>query len=352
MSDEVGYSDTESTAIEYGSSEKELTCEEQSSMKFEFTPQQEIFQTSGVDPVEEAFAQYMETGKLPNKELYGKLLLRMKAEALQAIMTQNYPKANHINSGIDKIMAETQQSRLTNYRNKHAKLIDHKLRKAKRHLQREEEQWQIANESYESESEQALIKIKERHNQEIEDLKELWRKPETLKPYNKASKELLRLRKQEKTLALGKNFAEAEQVRLLADKRQLQEIREAEEIAKEAFKRAYDTVMEQHRKEIVCFKEHKHRVLVFLEKEKQRFTVPLENQIKSLEKVVSARKLPNGKPAPETTYVKRRTYLRSSVSIPASTETNTTMSHFRSASRTCSLGLSGLDPEAVIGKRK
>ena len=256
-------------------------------------------QNSEEDEIITASNSLLKKGSLPPFEIQGKVLQYLKSESLQAVQDCDYPRASKLDKAINKIVQETYRKRKGNRELRREKRVDKKVEKANYLLKREEEESQTIYNNFLKEEDDKLRIIKERHKKELEMLKEEWNKPETLLPYNKSSQKLLSLRRSQKVLALTKRYDEAERLKQHADEVQKKELKEAKEKAKSAYNQAKQTLIEQHKKELLCFSDHKQRLSTFLDLERKKAIAPYKNMASFYERQQSERSLPNGKPAPK-----------------------------------------------------
>lgn len=256
-------------------------------------------QNSDDEEIVTATKSLLEKGKLPPFEIQGRVLQYLKSESLQAVLDCDYPRASRLDKAMNKIVQETYRRRKGNRDLRREKRVDKKVQKANYLMKKEEEESQTIYNNFLKEEEEKLRSIKERHRKELEMLKEEWNKPETLLPFNKSSQMLLSLRRSQKVLALSKRYEEAEKLKKQADDLQKKELREAKEKAKLAYNQAKQTLIDQHKKELQCFLDHKQRLSTFLDLERMKAIRPYKNMASFYERQQSARSLPNGKPAPK-----------------------------------------------------
>lgn len=263
---------------------------------------QNIQNSDNDDKIIAASNLLLEKGTLPPFAIQGKVLQHLKSESLQAVLNCDYPKAATIDKAINKIVNETYRRRKGIRELRRERKVDNKVQKANYMMKKEEEECKTIYSDFLREEDEKLQKIKERQQEELRMLKEEWDKPETLLPFNKSSQKLLSMRRSQKVLALSKRYEEAEQLKKQADALQRKELKEAKEKAKCAYNQAYQTLVEQHNKELLCFNDHKQRLSTFLDLERKKAIRPFQNMAAFYERQQSARSLPNGKPAPKATH--------------------------------------------------
>jgi hypothetical protein len=201
---------------------------------------------------------------------------------MKAIVSEDYDYAERLERLSADLRRATGPDPVADRRQESALLL-RRIEKARADLAEENEDWDRAFKAFMGDQlrqRQALIAS---HHEAERQYEAKWNRAEALIPFSKASPELLRLRKMQKSLALTKRFGEARDLKEHANAVQEQEARAGEERAMGSVRAGFSALRERHRRELECFDGHKRTLVTYLELERAKAIEPLVTLVKALE---------------------------------------------------------------------
>ena len=192
--------------------------------------------------------------------------------------------------------------------------------------------------------------MQEKLVQERNELENVWADPENLKMFNKPSPTLLQLRKQQKFMAMSKQFDGAKYYKNKADQLQLVESQEAQERAISVMKLHYEKMIDDQQKTVDCFNEHENRIYHYLLAEREKALVPHHMLVKQLEMARDRDKPLNLKPQKVTFQSNIRTKtLKTDKGLPhVSPRVTQVMTNFRKQEEPNHLTITGIDVKKIM----
>ena len=304
--------------------------------------------------LEQAERNLLKHKKAPPAHLRGKLLQKLKSDTVDCLIAQDYDRAAALEAAANFLMEQYECEMVQKMKDEEGETVIQRLGTARENLKREEARWVKIMDVFKSEQVRDRRALADKHADEMKEFEEQWGNPANLIQYNKPSSQLLFLRKQQKRLALAKQFQEAKRVKLNADKLEKTETVNAEVKAITAMQLAYEKLKEKQAKEVECFKEHETRTRQYLQGERRKSIEPLELLIKQLEIAKDRNKPMNKKPQPVVFKSNRRTRtLRTEKALPpTSPRTARALCDFKVADEPNRLFISGLNVRQIVSGRR
>lgn len=291
---------------------------------------------------------------LPPSQLRGKVLQRLKSDALEAMVAQDYDRAARLDEASNFLSGAYESEIHQQKKDEETKTIDERLKQARKTLSKEKIRWRKIMKVFRADQDTDKQALLAKQTQEKEEFEANWGDPNYLIQFNKPSAYLLHLRKQQKNLALSKNFTEAKKVKVFADKQQQLETASAEEKAIAAMKQAHMNMEDKHKRELACFADHEKRTEIYIRAEKDRVCGPLEKLINQLEHTKNKDKPLNLKPQTATFTSTRKTrVVRTEKALPPATpRTSHAISCFKGSDEPARLQLNGLNVKKLMSSRR
>jgi hypothetical protein len=161
-------------------------------------------------------------------------------------------------------------------------------------MQEVNDKWDKRMNDYAQDDQNRWNKLIEAQNVEIGEFVEFWKDPVNLRTYNKPSSRLLQLREQERYMAVVRMYAEAKELKVVADRVQREETEQAQKRINDGMRIDRIKLEEKHQKERERHLNHRRQSLSAMELERQhelgpittamqqiRFKKPVQNTLKS-----------------------------------------------------------------------
>lgn len=313
--------------------------------------------SSAVDPLEndidEAIDLLMNRFVLPSEEIKGPLLQLVERRRIQALYDGDYDKAEYQ----DKIVSVLQMvTNMEQQKQAEGRSID-ALYVRWQHLQKQQneitQRWDEKINKFKDECDEKLDRINEQQEKEIDEFLDKWKDPNFLRPFNKPSSRLLQVREQEKAMAISRMYAQAKEMKAVADKMQLEETRAAQQRINEQMTIERNKLAIKHDKELKAHKTYRSRTVKAYEAEKQKELRPVITALGQIKaKKVSPSKMKSSQlPALPPTARGSESESTAAAGSLYSPRTQTRYSHFRSEKKTVRLDVVPVD-EATLAKMK
>ena len=158
----------------------------------------------------------------------------------------------------------------------------------------------------------------------------------------------------QKTLAIGHKFEEAKLMRDKADALLEEESKEAKNRMTQDMIMEYNNLIDRQNKEIDGFFEHRHNSELFLNCERNKVILPLENQMKSLQYTLNYGIVPNKKPQKLAfvSTVKSRALRTDKLFPPAEQKSVSSLRTFRKIEDAPKLTVNGLNVKRIIKNKQ
>jgi hypothetical protein len=276
------------------------------------------------DPVVAAEQSLMRNNELPPLDIRSKVYQRLMTDTLSALMSGLYDRATDLKSAAHYISKIHEQELYAEVRDARNRTIADRLALAHKKLNQTIEEWQKIKAVFANEQKADRSAISDRHIVEQEEFEEAWANPAVLTHFSKPSPQLLFLRRQQKKLALARDFSDAKKIRQSADSLEQEEIVHAEIRAGEAMRLAFRQLQDKQRREMECFEEHQSRIEFFLETERENVEEPIRNLIRQLEHARDRDKPTNLNPRARPFVSSRRTrVLKTTKPLPVASSPRT-----------------------------
>ena len=296
------------------------------------------------DPVYDAMNKLIEKKEIPPPELQRNVLSLLKKETIRSIVTEEYDYAQSVEEAALYLRRSMEQELMKAKAEHDKQVMEQRIDKVRKEILIENEEWDSYLQEFGNEQKKLRLELLQRHKKELKNYEEKWSDPNMMIPFSKPSPQLLQLRRQQKSLALTKNFAEAKLFKQKADELQKKEAVEAEKRAIVSIRNGYQLLLEKHQKEIQCFDEHEQRSLTYIKTEKMKMIEPLEKLYQSLK---------NSKESKNDSNIIIKKQVEKDDSIPQATpRTKMALYEFRVSDDHSRLNINGVKLRRFVASRR
>lgn len=234
------------------------------------------------DPVYAATVDLIEKGEIPPQEMRCDVATLLKRKSVEYITNEQYDEAAIIENATSQLRKYIQDEPIEHKNCVMKKGLENRLQRIEAEYKIENDDWDAVLKRFKEEQEIERKKLIKMHEEEQRQFREKWSTPSMLMHFNKPSPQLLLLRKQQKSMALAKNFEEAKKIKKEADNLQKIETEEAERRAIAVMNAQYQNLLEKQKRKLECFDEHNNRSCEYVIAEKKKVTEPMQKTILSL----------------------------------------------------------------------
>ena len=206
-----------------------------------------------------------------------------KRQSLKSLISENYDEAakkNKIINELQNIFNNDQGQFESESKNK---IYEQRLEQTIEYKKKLNEKWKKEINKIKEEEKKKIEKLILEQTEEKDQFEKQCQGPEYLLKFSKHSKELLHLKKMQKSLALAHDFDGAKKIKITADQKQLEETEQAKLKAIESVKLNYLLLIEKHEKSLDCAKKLSDRKIFELEVEMSKEIESIDNLIKQLQ---------------------------------------------------------------------
>lgn len=307
---------------------------------------------SSQDDDHEAIKVIVEDGKLPPIYQQKQCIPIARKEMVTAIVNEDYDRAEKLKSAIKRMTKNSETLEVNTSRNLYNSSLDCQKEDISEREKEVEKEWDEKFSVFNKEEKQQIDDIEARHREERERFEETWSDPEHLIKFNKASQQLLVLRRVQRKLALIHEFEEAKQVKKEADALEAKETEEAKKRAEESMKIAYSQMIARQKREMKCTQDHIARIKNYLKTEKDREMLPYRMSMRAVENKQMASAPTNKKPNPKPRAVVVRSsygFRTRDLPTPISPHSIRTFNDYKKTPEITHLKLSAINVKKVLG---
>jgi hypothetical protein len=204
------------------------------------------------------------------------------------LIAEDYDSAAEMDQAVDILLASLQSERP---QSDVSRSLQRRLEQANAQSERIVQTWDERIAEFRMKAGKAFEEMEKRHSEELERLKEEWTQPKALEPFSKPSPALLQLRRQQKSLAIVRNYAVAKELKEECERMMKEEAVAGGMRASETMKAEFAMLKERHQREIEGFQEHEKACIIKMEARKDRELRANENLKKQLHlKVLAAQR--------------------------------------------------------------
>lgn len=302
------------------------------------------------DAVQLALKNLLISRQIPPENVQPQVLRALKTLILNSLIEEDYDRAKQLEDLLKYVSDNYESQANQTLRNMQAKAIENRISLAYEILNKKNAEWDDIFIMFKDDQKKRRFELDEKLANQQKMFESYWSNPNNLIMFNKPSPKLLELKKQQKILAITKNFEGAKQVKKMAEDLQIIETKEAQKRAVAAMKIQYQKLIDDQNREIDCFNEHEKRIEVFMKAERHKAIDPQIMLIRQLETIRDKDKPLNKKPRKVVFVSNRRTRtLRTETALPpASPRTSRAMSNFRFAEEPERLQITGINVKKEI----
>ncbi|OHT05985.1 hypothetical protein TRFO_26048 [Tritrichomonas foetus] len=309
---------------------------------------------NNVDEIQKAIQKLIQKREMPPIEILPQVYRIIKTLYLNSLIVQDYDRANELEE-VSKLVGDNYECMVNaKIKAEQTKTLETRIELAKKRLQIEIDEWDKILHIFKNEQNKQRHNLEQKILEERNEFENNWSNPEYLIQFNKPSPTLLQLRKQQKALAIAKRFADAKQVKQIADKLQQIESDQAQQRAVSCMKLHYNKMIDDQQRTIECFNDHEKRLEQYLVAEREKVLKPYYMLIKQLE-ATRDKDLPLNMKPQKVVFVSniRTKILKTDRALPpASPRTTRAMSKFRNSDEPERLTLTGIDVRRTLSGRR
>ena len=235
-----------------------------------------------------SMSKMLKTRKPPEKDIMKLMSSYINKELPKAAEEQRYDEAKELEQAgrlLNQFMNPKSGYQREMKRRQEAK---DKYEQSKANLKATEDEWDQRIKQAEEDRKRHIKELEEIQKREREEFGEDWADPEFLAPFHKPSGQLIQLRDIEKTLARGKEFDRAKEIKKKAELLERQEVESSRERAIVAMKVQFQNMEDRHDKEMTCLLMKERKAIETLQRDKARAMQPYQIQIKKYEEEEAA----------------------------------------------------------------
>jgi hypothetical protein len=203
------------------------------------------------EAVEFAMRLFLETGEYPPEGLIPAVRALLRSHVMAAIVREDYDEAALLKEAELKLSTDWIEERKQAEEHKiKLQSVEERIATVSQKLAEVRSSWSQKMEEFENEKTARLSEMRARHEHELDDLEAHWNDSSTLLAFNKASTQLILIRKQQRMSALASEFARAKELKRRGDELERIETAEAERKATESMRAARGNLKRRQQREL------------------------------------------------------------------------------------------------------
>ncbi|OHT15631.1 hypothetical protein TRFO_13997 [Tritrichomonas foetus] len=214
---------------------------------------------------------------LPDPSIRPKVINYAKKLGSRKMLDEEYDEAKQIDLAVDIMFTSIQQDKEQEDIRKQNEVIQKRLEIVIQKRKEIDEKFNAMISEENQYFEEKVEELKEKHFSEIDNFKSVWARPEAIIPFNKPSPQIFQLRKQQKSMALIRDFTNAKVLKKQADNLERKEASQAIKRAEETMKAEYKQLMDRQDREISCLKDNHQKNIANLELNKEKELKAIKN---------------------------------------------------------------------------
>ena len=290
----------------------------------------------------------------PPPELRNQIMQLIERRRVEAVVEGDYDTAEQqdkIASMLNSVVQAEQQKQNED------KTID-KLYGRWQQLTKKQNQiaakWDKKIQDFIAESDQQKMEMDIAHEQEIDNFLAKWKDPTFLRPFNKPSARLLQLREQEKAMAISRMYAQAKEMKAVADKVQREETQAAQAKIGATMTAERNKLAAKQNKEISTWKTYRNRMIKSMQNDKQKELRPV---VTALQQIKAKKTVPNRHVSilpnlPNNRSDRSEAGMSEASNLNYSPRTQAIYTHFRSEKKTTLLDVGPVDDQLLMQMKK
>lgn len=247
----------------------------------QITPKNNVQKTNN-NPIDQAIENLIQKRELPECEMRRDVMQQINRKKVDALYDGNYDEAQVLEDASQLIV----QSECLNDNNcspeEKNSILSQRQTQLMQHYRDQSNYWQQRIDKNEAKYNQELDELKEKQDQEIALFQEKWKSSDYVGKLHKPSNKVLQMRHIEKKLALQKKYAEAKQMKSLADKQQEVEEGDVQRVIELQMRNEYAALLAKQQQEVDKLEEYYDYQRERLDVYRKRSLEPIENAMKKV----------------------------------------------------------------------
>jgi hypothetical protein len=283
----------------------------------------------------------------PAVELRGVLFQVLEQRRVQALMDGEYDIAEQHDKIAGLLQAAIQAEQKRQNQDRVLDALFQRWQQLQSHQQQVTAKWDLRLSDFIAESDQQRDDLQRRQDLEIERFIAKWKEPSFLRPFSKPSQKLMQLREQERAMGVARMYAQAKEVKAVADRLQREETQAAQAGINVQMAAERHRLSVKHEREMKSFAEYRERGVKACQAEKAKELRPIQS---ALLQIKAKKTTPTKLPSPLPSLLPSRGDSPSAENL-CSPRTAARYSYFRSEKRRTVLDVAPVD-DALIEQMK
>jgi hypothetical protein len=281
-----------------------------------------------------AISQLLQRSVLPDLRLQFPQILEQRR--LEALMAGDYDKAEQCDKIMSIHQSLLQQAEHKQIEERSIDSLYQRWQKLQVAHQEITDKWDSKISLFLGQSQQKEIALQAKFDEEIEQFIAKWKDPAFLRPFNKPSVKLIQLREQERAMGLTRMYAQAKELKLVADRLQREETRSAQSRISTQMAAERQSLGVKQEKEHKSLAGYRDRALKAMQDERAKELRPITLAMQQM-------KAKKGSVTPKPGGADSGQLQEGGVSP----ETQARYAQFRSGKRTTLLGVAPVDDQVI-----
>lgn len=232
--------------------------------------------------LDEAISQLLNKFILPPQELHTPIMQLLERRRVDALVEGDYDKAEEQ----DKIVGILQMV-IQNEHDKENedKTLDVLYGRWQQLIQKQNsinEKWDKKVQEFTEESDKQKEEMDKAHEEEVDNFLAKWKDPNFLRQFNKPSSRLLQLREQEKAMAIARMYAQAKEMKAVADRLQREETQQAQARMNSQMQIERNKLTVKQNKAVNAWNGYRQRMLKSMQNERQKELQPIQTAMQQI----------------------------------------------------------------------
>jgi hypothetical protein len=228
---------------------------------------------------------------LPDAEVRVDVINFARKKSAKLMLAQEYDEAAEIDMAIDIMFMSIEQDLRDQNSQYQTRLLQDRLAECTAMEQKVSEEWDQIIDNVRQRTAFKLEKLKQCHQEQLDQLESEWSAPEAKIPYSKPSPELLQIRQKQKAYALLHDFPNAKAMKLMAEAHERSEAVEGAKRFTVAVRIAHAQLLERQQREVECLVQNADSVVSLYQIDKERWLSSVGRTRKSLELRITSPKI-------------------------------------------------------------
>lgn len=232
--------------------------------------------------LDEAIYELVHHFKPPAQELRTPITQLLERRRVEALIAGDYDLAEEQDkiAGILNTVLQNEQQKINE-----DKTIDILYSRWQQLIQKQNQinaKWDAKVQEFIAESDKQKQEMEIAHEEEVDNFISRWKDPNFLRPFNKPSSKLLQMREQEKAMAISRMYAQAKEMKAVADRLQREETQQAQAKISATMTMERNKLAAKQNKEENAWNSYRQRMLKSFQAERQKELRPVQTAMQQI----------------------------------------------------------------------